>query len=247
MALTILSSNRVESLQEILCRRLSDQVLTDPLAQEFIVVPTYAMARWLNLQIAQQKGIAANINYPLPAAWVWQLAASILDHVPLQDPLQRDHTSWKIFNLLPAMTGVKSFAPLQRYLQDDDAGIKRWQLATRIAEVFDRYQLYRPKLIRDWSAGREHDWQAELWRALIVDAGQNHRVAVLGKLIKRLNPSFDGSLLPERVSLFAVSSLSPLLVQVIHALAQHTEITLYQHRPAVPCCVPVPRSPAEPG
>jgi len=231
MALTILSSNRVESLQEILSRRLSDQVLTDPLAQEFIVVPTYAMARWLNLQIAQQKGIAANIKYPLPAAWVWQLAASILDHVPSQDPLQRDHSSWKIFNLLPAMIGVKSFAPLQRYLQDDDAGIKRWQLATRIAEVFDRYQLYRPEMIRDWSAGSEHDWQAELWRALIVDAGQNHRVAVLGKLIKRLNPSFDGSLLPERVSLFAVSSLSPLLVQVIHALAQHTEITLYQHSP----------------
>jgi exodeoxyribonuclease V gamma subunit len=231
MALTILSSNRVESLQEILGHRLSEQALADPLAQEIIVVPTYAMARWLNLQIAQQKGIAANIDYPLPSAWVWQLAVSILEQVPEQDPLQRDHTSWRIFNLLPRMAGTQSFAPLQRYLQDDDAGIKRWQLATRIAEVFDRYQLYRPEWIRDWTHAGGEDWQAELWRALIVDARQDHRVAVLGKLIERLDSSLDDKLLPERVSLFAVSSLPPLLVQVIHALAQHTEITLYQHSP----------------
>ena len=231
MALNILSSNRVESLQQILGHRLSEQALTDPLAQDIIVVPTYAMARWLNLQIAQQKGIAANIEYPLPAAWVWRLAVSILDQVPEQDPLQRDHTSWRIFNLLPSMAETQSFAPLRHYLQDDDADINRWQLATRIAEVFERYQLYRPELIRDWAQASGEDWQAELWRALISDTGENHRVAVLGKLIERLNSSLDDSLLPERISLFAVSSLPPLLVQVIHALALHTEITLYQHSP----------------
>ena len=78
MTLSIFSSNRVELLQQNLCRHLSQATLADPLASEIIVVPTYAVARWLNLKIAQQQGIAANFEYPLPADWVWQTAASVL-------------------------------------------------------------------------------------------------------------------------------------------------------------------------
>jgi len=88
MPLSIFSSNRVESLLQNLCLRLSETALANPLTSEVIVVPTYAMSRWLNLEIARQKGIAANIDYPLPADWVWQLAASVLDRVPARDPLQ---------------------------------------------------------------------------------------------------------------------------------------------------------------
>ena len=101
MALTILSSNRVETLQENLCYHLTERLPANPFAAEIIVVPTYAMARWLNLRIAQQQGVAANIDYPLPAGWVWQLSASILESVPEQDPLEPALASWKIFNLLP--------------------------------------------------------------------------------------------------------------------------------------------------
>jgi exodeoxyribonuclease V gamma subunit len=231
MPLSIFSSNRVESLLENLCLRLGEATLADPLTSEVIVVPTYAMARWLNLKIARQQGIAANFDYPLPADWVWQLAASVLDQVPERDPLQAGYSSWKIFGLLPGMLKRPAFAPLQHYLLEDDAGIKRWQLATRIADVFERYQQYRPGLILDWCSGAGDDWQALLWRTLIVDHAQTHRVAVIQQLIESLNRNVDTSLLAERISLFAHSSLPPLFIQVVHALAQHTDITLYQHSP----------------
>lgn len=231
MPLSIFSSNRVESLLQNLCLRLSEAALANPLTSEVIVVPTYAMSRWLNLEMARQQGIAANFDYPLPADWVWQLAASVLDRVPERDPLQAGYSSWKIFGLLPGMLQHPAFGSLAHYLLDDDAGIKRWQLATRIAEVFERYQQYRPGLILDWCSGAGDDWQAQLWRALIVDHAQTHRVAVIQQLIERLNQGVDTSLLDERISLFAHSSLPPLFIQVAHALAQHTDITLYQHSP----------------
>ena len=79
MTLSIFSSNRVESLQQNLCLRLGKKPLAGPLTSETIVVPTYAMARWLNLKIAQQQGIAANYEFPLPVAWIWRFAASVLD------------------------------------------------------------------------------------------------------------------------------------------------------------------------
>jgi exodeoxyribonuclease V gamma subunit len=230
MALTILSSNRVETLQETLCQRLREQLPADPFATEIIVVPTYAMARWLNLQIARQQGIAANIHYPLPAEWVWQLGASILEQVPENDPLQPKQICWKLFNLIPTMLDRPTFAKLRLYLTDDEEAVKRWQLAARIATVFDRYQLYRPEWIRDWSTGGG-DWQAELWRELILDLAETHRGVVIDQLIKHLSSGVDSPLLPERISLFGLSSLPPLLIDVIHAVASQTEVTLYQHSP----------------
>ena len=231
MTLSIFSSNHVESLQQKLCLQLNETRLSNPLASEIVVVPTFAMARWLNLQIARQQGIAANFKYPLPAAWIWQLAGTILTGLPQHDPLQTDFSSWKIFGLLAEMQKRPAFATLQRYLSEDSKGIKRWQLATRIAVVFERYQHYRPELILRWSGGDGDDWQAQLWRELIVDHKKTHRVAVIERLIERLGLEIEAGILPERFSLFAHSSLPPLFIKVIHSLARHIDITLYQHSP----------------
>ena len=54
---------------------------------------------------------------------------------------------------------------------------------------------------------------------------------ILGRLIHRLNQPKAIPNPGERISLFAISSLPPLFIEVIHALAQHTDITLYQHSP----------------
>ncbi len=231
MALTILSSNRVETLQSRLTQQLAARPLHDPFAQEMIVVPTYAMARWLNLRIAQQQGIAANIDYPQAGAWIWSLAATILNGTAEQDPYSGDALNWQVFSLLPGQLEDESFAAIRHYLNDDDDGLKRWQLAQRIAAAFDRYQLYRPDKIRGWSAGNEHHWQARLWRKIVTARLQEHRLEVIARIIDRLGDDTLTVELPERISLFAMSRLAPVFIELVHALAGRTEIQLYQHNP----------------
>jgi exodeoxyribonuclease V gamma subunit len=231
MALSIVSSNRVETLQQSLCHRIRSQMLSNPFDPDVIVVPTFAMARWLNLKIAQQQGIAANIDYPLPSAWIWQLATSVLEDAPKLDPLSRDAMSWKIFQSLPELLNNNGFESIGRYLEQDTSGVKRWQLSTRIADVFDRYQHYRPEMIRLWSNGSENHWQALLWRVLIENETKHYRSLVLDQLLLALRDNVDKSRLPERVSLFVLSSLPPRFIHLIHALAEHTTVTLYLHSP----------------
>jgi exodeoxyribonuclease V gamma subunit len=231
MALTILSSNRVETLQSRLTQQLAAQPLRDPFAQEVIVVPTFAMARWLNLRIAQQQGVAANIDYPQVGEWIWALAGTILDGTPKQDPYSRDALNWQVFSLLPGLLEHESFAPLRHYLDDDHSSLKRWQLAQRIADAFDRYQLYRPEKICAWSAGDAHHWQARLWREIVTTRKQGHRLEVIGNVIDHLTDDALPVELPERISLFAMSRLAPVFIQFVHALAGRTEILLYQHNP----------------
>ena len=230
MALTILSSNRVETLQARLTKQLAETPLDDPFTREIIVVPTYAMARWLNLRIAQQQGIAANIHYPLVEDWIWQQAHRILADVAEQDPYSAQALYWKIFNLLPRLLDLDAFAALRAYLVDDKNGIKRLQLAQRIAATFDRYQTYRPQLIMDWSNGAETHWQAVLWRK-ITATGKRHRVEIIIEVIARLEGDTVEVELPQRISLFTMSRLAPVYIEFIHALARKTRVLMYQHNP----------------
>jgi len=232
MALSILSSNRVEILQSRLRQHLAAAPLADPFASEIVVVPTFAMARWLNLRIAQQQGIAANIQYPQVGEWVWRLASSALAELPQQDPYSRDALGWQIFCLLPYLLDQKAFTTLQNYLVDDQNGIKRWQLAQRIADSFDRYQTYRPQTINDWSQGKDDQWQAQLWRALVDNRGLPHRVETISRLIDLLDKAEELPALPQRVSLFVLSNLPPLYLEVLRALAPLTEVNLYLHSPS---------------
>jgi exodeoxyribonuclease V gamma subunit len=229
--LNIVRSNRVESLLGGLARRISETPLSSPFDTELVVVPSPAMARWVNLQLARRHGVAANLEYPLPASFVWQLSRDLLDALPEQDPLNRDRLTWNIFAALPELIREPAFASLRRYLSEDQKGLKRFQLAERIADVLDRYQLYRPELVRGWEAGQGDDWQALLWRRLTAGIGHQHRVAVIDRLLETLAGTGPFPALPERVSLFAISSLPPLLVTVIHALAAHRDVDLYLHAP----------------
>ncbi|PIW51148.1 MAG: exodeoxyribonuclease V subunit gamma [Zetaproteobacteria bacterium CG12_big_fil_rev_8_21_14_0_65_54_13] len=231
MAFHLISSNKVELLMQQLAALLAEHPLSDPFEAEVILVPSMPMKRWLGLQQAQFSGIDCNTEYPLPAAWLWNQVSSSLSDAPRLDPLARDLATWKIFDLLPSLLTRPLFVSLQQYLQNDVQGIKRWQLCERIADVFDRYQYYRPETIRSWSMGGGDDWQAELWRALLTQTGKhNHRVAVIDTFMQALKQG-EVDDLPERISIFAVSSLPPLLLQVIQAVALQSDVYLYYLTP----------------
>ena len=235
--LHICRSNLVEALLDLLAHRLSEAPLASPFTPELVVTPSPAMARWVHLGLAQAHGVAANLAYPLPASFVWELARDLLGDTPEADPLGLEPMAWRIYAALPALLPDPAFAPLRHYLQPAADAVKRWQLAERIADAFDRYQLYRPDLIRAWcqpdgaaQATGADAWQPLLWRGLTAGLDQ-HRVAVIDRLLARLPPAGPCPGLPERVSLFAVSSLPPLLVEVVQALAGHTRVDLYLHAP----------------
>ncbi len=52
--------------------------------------------------------------------------------------------------LLPGFLDREEFAPLSHYLAGDRDGLKRFQLAERIADTFDQYTLFRPEMLLEW-------------------------------------------------------------------------------------------------
>ena len=153
--------------------------------------------------------------------------------------------------LLPQLINQPHFEPLQRFLTHDTDLRKRYQLAERLADLFDQYQVYRADWLEDWAEGRHqlrngrgeakplapaNCWQAELWRALLLDVGEEgmaqSRAGVHQRFIERIN-SLDvaPSGLPSRVIVFGISSLPAQALEALAGLARFSQVLLCVHNP----------------
>lgn len=225
-------SNRLEVLLEALSVRICGAGL-DPFESEFIVVPNQGMARWLSQQLALRTGIAANVDYPLPATFFWRMLTAWLPAAPEQDAYQRGALVWRIFRLLPRLIDSPPFADLKRYLDVEGSDLRRFELATQLADLFDQYLIYRHGLCLAFEKGEgEGDWQAILWRAISMDVGSAHRARLVSDFEQALARGEGPAVpLPRRVSLFGIGSLAPVQVQMLGALADHTDVGVYYLNP----------------
>src|SRR5690606_26038308 len=109
------------------------------------------MGRWLAQQLARRLGLCANVRFRFPAAFLWDAARAFLADVPATSPLEPDVATWHLMALLReiAADDAPRFAPLRAYLAAGDER-QTWELARRIADVFDQYLVYRPDFVLAW-------------------------------------------------------------------------------------------------
>ncbi|MFP3345780.1 exodeoxyribonuclease V subunit gamma, partial [Halomonas sp. SIMBA_159] len=74
--------------------------------------------------------------------------------VPARSAFNKDAMTWSLMQVLPGLLEQPEFAPLARYLAEDAHQQRRFQLAGKIADIFDQYLVYRPEWIQEWEAGR---------------------------------------------------------------------------------------------
>jgi len=241
--LTVFQSNRLETLADALRDALLED-RGDPFAPETIVVPSGGVGRWLQFALAERLGIAANLRFAYAASLVWQLFGRVLADIPRDSPFEPEALAWRFFALLGRERSTEAFAPVRRYLAPaavesrDDATGRRFELAQRIAQVFDRYLVHRADWLQAWAAGRtlglgpDEAWQAALWReateALEGGPRQHPSERFFAELERR--PAAKDAL-PRRLHVFAVSALPPLYLDVFTRLADHRPVTLYALNP----------------
>ncbi len=232
-SLIVHRSNRIEALVDALAELVA-RPLPDPFAREWIAVQGRGMERWLTMELARRLGVWANPDFPFPRKLIERATAAVLGApTPVRPVFDPDTLGWAIAEALSRALDHPAFAAIRRYLDDDPRGTKRVQLARRIADLFDQYAVYRPHMVLDWERGSGGDWQAELWRALIRTHGAHHAAARAQALLTALAAGQrPGAGFPSRVSLFGLSTLPPLYVQILAALASSVELHLFLLSPS---------------
>ena len=239
--------NDMEALREAACTLLG-AAPPPPLVAERLVVPNVGMAKWLRAGIARRSGIAANLRAESPALFLDGLARAVLDEARERDGAPawgKEQLALRVMRELPALHGRAGFEPVARYLVGSDPERRLHALAVRLAELYDRYLLYRPEWTLAWEAGTGapgcplagNAWQAELWRAVVARLQAErphtlHGARRLGRLLERLR---DGrplpAALPERLTGFGLGALAPLFIELLCALATRTDVHLFQFNP----------------
>jgi exodeoxyribonuclease V gamma subunit len=235
----IYHSNQLELLKALAAALIEAQPLQDPFQPEVILVQSTGMAQWLQMELAAQFGIAANMEFPLPASFIWQMFTRVISDIPAESAFSKDAMTWKLMTLLPRLCPEPAFEAIGRYLADDDDQRKCYQFAARLADLFDQYLVYRPDWLESWQQGDKvaglgdaQDWQAPLWRELVAftdQAGQSpwHRANLYQRFIKTLEQAQHCPPgLPQRVFICGISALPPTYLQALQALSRHIDIHL---------------------
>lgn len=232
-------SNQLELLKELIAHLMENEPLSHPFAQEIILVQSPGMSQWLQIELAKRFGIAANIHYPLPATFIWDMFRRVLPDIPKESAYTKQAMTWKLMKILPTVIDEDDFEPLRHYLEHDLDKRKLHQLAGRVADLFDQYLVYRPQWIEKWQQNELIDglgvnqlWQKRLWLQLVdytQSLGQSpwHRANLYQSFIDKLSNSQNlHNVLPKRIFICGISSLPPVYLQALSAIAEHTDIHL---------------------
>lgn len=223
--------NRQEELLETLASVVRNP-MSDPLAQEHIIVQHHGMQRWVSLQLADKNRILANTRFLFPNELVNLALRSVIPD--FTEMLSKEELQWKVFEQLMQLNSSDVFADLVQYREaNKSSGV--FHLAGQIADQFDQYEMFRPELIMQWSQGKDSHWQAELWRSLPESYRKQGKANLLKTFFAKL-AGFDSEKtdLPERVSIFGISYLPPMHLHMLQALSQLMEVHLFFLSPTGP-------------
>ena len=222
----------------------------DPLTPEWLAVPSDGMRRWLSLELARHlgasgpgsgDGIAANIVRAYPGDL--RNAVLAIDRPPdLPDPWRIERMVWPVLESIVDADGDALPTGLT-VLEGQREGASLYAKSRRIADLFDRYHLYRPHMVRQWSRDRLVDgtgrllddhavWQARLWRRVrdrIDEASPPER---LPGVLSRLHVGEDVVDLPPRLVLFGFTLLpAGAFLDVARAVASTREVHVFMLEP----------------
>jgi exodeoxyribonuclease V gamma subunit len=224
-------AERADGLVEALSELLADPP-DDPFAPEVISVPTRGMERWLTQRLSDRLGVCANVEFPFPRTLTQDAVAAATGLEPAEDPWLPERMVWPLLEVVDAALDepwLKGFAAHVRRGH-------RFAAVRHLADLFDRYALLRPEMVRGWARGELVDtdasWQAELWLRLRDRIGTPGPAERLAAALERLREEPGLVDLPPRLSLFGLTRLPAGHLDVLRALAAARDVHLFVLHPS---------------
>ena len=181
--------------------------LRDPFSRICVVVGDLSTRNWLqrHFLLHRKPGarrILANIDFKPLAEFVndWLAAETHgkdgAHRRPAEHPYSKGVLAWRIDAMLKAEAGNPDLAVPLAYVSRADSQVadrRRFELASRLAELFGDYLENRYQMLADWEAGKipsgDERWQAVLYRLLVREAPDTYTHDYARALAAHADPS----------------------------------------------------------
>ncbi|MGN0835451.1 MAG: exodeoxyribonuclease V subunit gamma [Candidatus Spyradosoma sp.] len=230
---------------ERLAAALADEIAKrrDPFEPETVLVMNAAQRVWLQHFIAERNGVCANVRFLSPENFFARLGEA--PDSTAAAAFEGDALAWRVFRALGEADAAGDALPEKfRFSFRENTEEDRMTLARLLADLFWRYQSFRPEMIEAWQRGDddaetagaprgdadfldEYARQRRLWRALRLD---DDAVPALRALdLVRGNALPDADALPRRLFIFAPTALPRTHFEMLLKLSERIEIFFYCH------------------
>jgi exodeoxyribonuclease V gamma subunit len=249
VTLHVWRSERADGLLGPLADLLSD-LPPDPFTPEVVAVPTAGIERWIAQELSlrlgtgpdTRDGVCANVAFPFPGTLVTRALEAAAGLPEDGDPWTPDRLVWAVLARFADRPDPRLWGPAQAHLAADDDG-RRYQAARHLADLFDRYAVHRPAMVRAWSSGDDlgpdlaplgagHVWQPRAWRALREALDVPSTAERLVPAARRLAADEVALDLPARLSVFGLSALPASYLEVLAAMAAPRDVHLFLRHPS---------------
>lgn len=218
--------------------------LADPFATELVVVPARGVERWLSQRLSHilgargGDGVCAGVAFRSPGSLIAEITGTSDN-----DPWSPDAMAWPLLEAIDCSLDEPWCRALALHVGHFHTGAeaelrqgRRYEVARRLAGLFDSYARQRPRLLVDWGNGDPGDldedlrWQPELWRALVARVVADPPPVRHAKTIARLREA--PTELPPRLSLFGHTRLTRTDIELLEAVATHHDLHLWLPHPS---------------
>lgn len=168
MALNLYISNNITNL----ANKLAINIKSHPLGifqKEFLIVQTEGMSKWISVKMAEKNQIFSNFEFLSPNSLLFDLFK--LAGIRNKGLYETNNLKWIVYKILGSKEFQNKFNKTYQYFEKDT--IKKLQLATKTADLFDQYVIYRSDYIRAWNDNKTNElkrafafheeWQKWIW------------------------------------------------------------------------------------
>lgn len=226
----IILSNRVEELYRQLTLNLFKE--SDPFAKRMIIVPSPAMKTWLTLRMAVDLDICMGVEFYyleegfhfLQKEFISEKEKNYIPtHLELAVKIEVELKK-KLLEKEENKKGDSSWNPLLKYLTSDGLETKKMTrriiaLSDKLSSLFKVYGRYGRGMVEEWEKESSKEWQAILWKEIYKEWSHPYK-AYRSDDIQTKNQKFH-------IHLFAISYLSPLQMEFLSKINQHTHLIHY--------------------
>ena len=238
--LHLYSADRAEPLARRLADVLSDDP-GDPMSSEWLAVPTEGMRRWVGLELARYlgasdgghgDGVAANFVRAFPGT----LRSEVLEAAGGgPDPWHIDRMVWSLVDVYERLDATGEESSFTRLA----GGASRFTRVRAVADLFDRYHLHRPEMVRAWARGEPVDggggplaphvaWQYRVWVLLRNLIDRPSPPEVMPTVLDAVRSGGLEVALPDRLLLFGFTTLPGRdFVDLVSAVAVRRQVHLF--------------------
>ncbi|MCK5529200.1 MAG: exodeoxyribonuclease V subunit gamma [Kiritimatiellae bacterium] len=242
-------SNKLENMADNMFSSLygENAIWNNPMTPRCIVTNSPVMQAWLRhyfiFDWSKRNGspVLANCDfqllYPFINDWMDTLlidhtGAEHADRSPRNHPYSTINLKWRIYRLLvdDKLDDI-IFETIKKYLGNAPTPRRQFQLAGKLATIFDDYQVYRYDIVTTWK-NKSNDWQARLW-ALLIEENKNSYANLFRKIDNvdtDLAKAFDNKY--EQVAVFGTTTMPlPYISFLNEVLPKVVDVDIYVLNP----------------